>query len=192
MKRNSSTNYKTTFQQTQELLRKGEKDSRRNKLKELYRMESEKNEYELYIRKITSKQYETGKNNFKDEIENTLQFKERASSGLVNKHNQNYQNTSTSLKNTAKLIMKNNINTSENTGQRLSNPQNKDLNNIYDKYSSQIDNLKYVDFISRKRIQDELLKNINFQMEKLKYGLNTKSYEEKIAEEYYSSYKNQN
>jgi hypothetical protein len=191
MKRTSSTYYKTTFKQTQELLRKGEKDSRRNKLKELYRMESEKNEYELYIRKITSNQYETGKNNFKDELENTLQFKERASSGLMNKNNQNYQNTSTSLKNTANLIMKNNINNSENTGQRLSN-QNKELNNIYDKYSLQIGNLKYVDFISRKRIQDELLKNINFQMEKLKYGLNSKSYEEKIAEEYYSSYKNQN
>lgn len=59
-------------------------------------------------------------------------------------------------------------------------------------YSENLDVLKIEDFMSRKKMQDDLLININLQMEKLKFGLNDKSYEEKVAHDYFKSKRESN
>ena len=40
--------------------------------------------------------------------------------------------------------------------------------------------------MTRKKLQDELLDKINSQMEKLKFGLNDKNYEEQLARQIYN------
>jgi hypothetical protein len=59
-----------------------------------------------------------------------------------------------------------------------------ELNSSLKKYYENLDHLKIEDFMTRKKMQDQLLQKINSQMEKLNFGLNDKSYEEKIAKEW--------
>lgn len=63
-----------------------------------------------------------------------------------------------------------------------------ELDNNLCKYTQNLEKLKYEDFLIRKKMQDDLLSNINIQMDKLKYGLNDKSYEEKAAQEWIREY----
>jgi hypothetical protein len=63
-----------------------------------------------------------------------------------------------------------------------------ELDNHLSKYTQNLEKLKYEDFLTRKKMQDDLLSNINNQMDKLKYGLNDKSYEEKAAQEWIREY----
>jgi hypothetical protein len=65
-----------------------------------------------------------------------------------------------------------------------SNNQNEELDRTIKKYNENLEKLKFEDFMSRKQMQDDLLDKINSQMEKLKFGLNDKNYEEKLANDW--------
>jgi hypothetical protein len=53
---------------------------------------------------------------------------------------------------------------------------NKQLDQSINKYNNHLEKLKIDDFLTRKKLQDELLNKINFKMEKIKLGLNDKTY----------------
>jgi len=68
------------------------------------------------------------------------------------------------------------------------NPQIQTDSNIENSIKLQIkklENLKFDDFHSRKKLQDDLLDKIKYQMEKLMFGINDKNYQEQLANEWY-------
>jgi hypothetical protein len=63
---------------------------------------------------------------------------------------------------------------------------NIELDNKIKKYNQNLEKLKLDDFNARKRIQDDLISKINFKLEQLNEGLNDKSFQEKLAQEWNS------
>ena len=58
---------------------------------------------------------------------------------------------------------------------------NKELDYAIKKYSDNFDKLKVDDFLSRKKIQDDLLNKINMKLAKINHDINDKIYQEQFA-----------
>ena len=64
------------------------------------------------------------------------------------------------------------------------------LDNAISNYYENLEKLKIEDFIMRKKVQDELLNKINHKMERIKNGLNDKTYfKEDIYKDWYKELK---
>ena len=61
---------------------------------------------------------------------------------------------------------------------------NKELNYAIKKYSDNFDKLKVDDFLSRKKIQDDLLNKINMKLAKINHDINDKIYQEQFASQW--------
>lgn len=61
---------------------------------------------------------------------------------------------------------------------------NKELDYAIKKYADNLDKLKVDEFMSRKKIQDDLLQKINSKLTKINHEMNDKIYQEDIAEQW--------
>lgn len=64
---------------------------------------------------------------------------------------------------------------------------NRELDLAIKKYADNLDKLKVDEFMSRKKIQDDLLKKINSKLVKINHEMNDKIYQENIAEQWFNS-----
>ena len=78
-------------------------------------------------------------------------------------------------------ISNNNQNILQNKAQNKKYDVNKELDYAIKKYSDNFDKLKVDDFLSRKKIQDDLLNKINSKLLKINHEINDKIYQEKFA-----------
>jgi hypothetical protein len=163
---------------------------RRKKLKELYELENTKFEYEM----ISKGNKIALKDEYKKETEiinrKTPEIKEvpdRKNLYNIDKYNFSISGND---------IINNDLNSFD---KKVTLTPNRDLeiNKTYNQhkhkneldvtiklYNDNLEKLKLEDFMSRKRLQDDLLEKITKQMDKLRYGLNDKSYQEKLAEQW--------
>ncbi len=178
---------------------------RRKKLKELYENEIINLKYEMISGKNIKKEFEFL-------IDDNIKYSERSKivSDSNNRQDRNVtqfsqstncQNYSDNTHSNDKLIPQNSnyyplpkINPLANNQQILikKNPQYQNNSNIDNSIKLQLknlENLKLEDFYSRKKLQDDLLDKIRKQMEKLRFGINDKYYQEKLANDWYEERK---
>jgi len=138
---------------------------RNKKLKELYEKDKEMFEHQLQKK---------GNKNLK--INRSLN--DVNISNISRNNNRKFDNTKNDfiIENSNFLIHSNKENI------HLSYDMNSELDKSIKKYNQNLDQLKIDDFMSRKKLQDDLLFKINNQMEKLNTELKDQYYEEHLAQ----------
>jgi hypothetical protein len=158
---------------------------RQKKLKELLDAESEAYEFEIEVK---NKNNEKSENNKLDLDRNYNKFVSIKDNKVIDNEEKKIN-----IPQSGRNRLENNNSFSSSLKNRKETPNKfinleSELDMSLRKYTENIDKLKFEDFMTRKQMQDNLLSNINVHMEKLKFGLNDKSYEEKAAQEWLHDY----
>ena len=190
-------------------------DLRREKLRSLLLKEVDEYQYEVYsnngsetlLNKFnTFKNFNSQKSIKEEEKNNYLNNRENKNNEINNYQNQNIRNNYyNNINNGAEQNNKNinNIIPNQENGQnnnnmnlnRINNNEsykygNTDLDEELNGYTDYYNKLKVDEFMSKKRIQDDLLNQINQKLDKINKNINDKSYQENLAFQYFQN-KNQ-
>ena len=172
-----------------------------------YLNEEEKNNY-LNIRKninneinINNYQNQNIKNisynNYNNGAEQNISLNRNINDILPNKENgqSNIKNNNQQRNQEQEYYIRNNINQQNNNINIINNKEsykygNTDIDEELNGYSDYYNKLKIDEFMSKKRIQDDLLNQINQKLNNINKNINDKSYQENLAFQYFQN-KNQ-
>ena len=172
-----------------------------------YLNEEEKNNY-LNIRKninndinINNYQNQNIKNisynNYNNGAEQNISLNKNINNILPNKENgqSNIKNNNQQRNQEQEYYIRNNINQQNNNINIINNKEsykygNTDIDEELNGYSDYYNKLKIDEFMSKKRIQDDLLNQINQKLNNINKNINDKSYQENLAFQYFQN-KNQ-
>ena len=172
-----------------------------------YLNEEEKNNY-LNIRKninneinINNYQNQNIKNisynNYNNGVEQNISLNRNINDILPNKENgqSNIKNNNQQRNQEQEYYIRNNINQQNNNINIINNKEsykygNTDIDEELNGYSDYYNKLKIDEFMSKKRIQDDLLNQINQKLNNINKNINDKSYQENLAFQYFQN-KNQ-
>ena len=172
-----------------------------------YLNEEEKNNY-LNIRKninneinINNYQNQNIKNisynNYNNGAEQNISLNRNINDILLNKENgqSNIKNNNQQRNQEQEYYIRNNINQQNNNINIINNKEsykygNTDIDEELNGYSDYYNKLKIDEFMSKKRIQDDLLNQINQKLNNINKNINDKSYQENLAFQYFQN-KNQ-
>ena len=172
-----------------------------------YLNEEEKNNY-LNIRKninneinINNYQNQNIKNisynNYNNGVEQNISLNRNINDILPNKENgqNNIKNNNQQRNQEQEYYIRNNINQQNNNINIINNKEsykygNTDIDEELNGYSDYYNKLKIDEFMSKKRIQDDLLNQINQKLNNINKNINDKSYQENLALQYFQN-KNQ-
>ena len=172
-----------------------------------YLNEEEKNNY-LNIRKninneinINNYQNQNIKNisynNYSNGAEQNISLNRNINDILPNKENgqSNIKNNNQQRNQEQEYYIRNNINQQNNNINIINNKEsykygNTDIDEELNGYSDYYNKLKIDEFMSKKRIQDDLLNQINQKLNNINKNINDKSYQENLAFQYFQN-KNQ-
>ena len=172
-----------------------------------YLNEEEKNNY-LNIRKninneinINNYQNQNIKNisynNYNNSAEQNISLNRNINDILPNKENgqSNIKNNNQQRNQEQEYYIRNNINQQNNNINIINNKEsykygNTDIDEELNGYSDYYNKLKIDEFMSKKRIQDDLLNQINQKLNNINKNINDKSYQENLAFQYFQN-KNQ-
>ena len=172
-----------------------------------YLNEEEKNDY-LNIRKninneinINNYQNQNIKNisynNYNNGAEQNISLNRNINDILPNKENgqSNTKNNNQQRNQEQEYYIRNNINQQNNNINIINNKEsykygNTDIDEELNGYSDYYNKLKIDEFMSKKRIQDDLLNQINQKLNNINKNINDKSYQENLAFQYFQN-KNQ-
>ena len=172
-----------------------------------YLNEEEKNNY-LNIRKninneinINNYQNQNIKNisynNYNNGAEQNISLNRNINNILPNKENgqSNIKNNNQQRNQEQEYYIRNNINQQNNNINIINNKEsykygNTDIDEELNGYSDYYNKLKIDEFMSKKRIQDDLLNQINQKLNNINKNINDKSYQENLAFQYFQN-KNQ-
>ena len=172
-----------------------------------YLNEEEKNNY-LNIRKninneinINNYQNQNIKNisynNYNNGAEQNISLNRNINDILPNKENgqSNIKNNNQQRNQEQEYYIRNNINQQNNNINIINNKEsykygNTDIDEELNGYSDYYNKLKVDEFMSKKRIQDDLLNQINQKLNNINKNINDKSYQENLAFQYFQN-KNQ-
>ena len=172
-----------------------------------YVNEEEKNNY-LNIRKninneinINNYQNQNIKNisynNYNNSAEQNISLNRNINDILPNKENgqSNIKNNNQQRNQEQEYYIRNNLNQQNNNINIINNKEsykygNTDIDEELNGYSDYYNKLKIDEFMSKKRIQDDLLNQINQKLNNINKNINDKSYQENLAFQYFQN-KNQ-
>ena len=171
--------------------------------------EEEKNNYlnnrENKNNEINNYQNQNIRNNYYNNINNGAEQNNKNINNIIpnqenGQNNNNMQNNTNKTSNQdQQYYYRNNMNQQNNINNmnlnRINNNEsykygNTDLDEELNGYTDYYNKLKVDEFMSKKRIQDDLLNQINQKLDKINKNINDKSYQENLAFQYFQN-KNQ-
>ena len=171
--------------------------------------EEEKNNYlnnrENKNNEINNYQNQNIRNNYYNNINNGAEQNNKNINNIIpnqengQNNNNNMQNNTKTSNQDQQYYYRNNINQQNNINNmnlnRINNNEsykygNTDLDEELNGYTDYYNKLKVDEFMSKKRIQDDLLNQINQKLDKINKNINDKSYQENLAFQYFQN-KNQ-
>ena len=136
-------------------------------------------------------------NNYNNGAEQNISLNRNINDILPNKENgqSNIKNNNQQRNQEQEYYIRNNINQQNNNINIINNKEsykygNTDIDEELNGYSDYYNKLKIDEFMSKKRIQDDLLNQINQKLNNINKNINDKSYQENLAFQYFQN-KNQ-
>ena len=136
-------------------------------------------------------------NNYNNGVEQNISLNRNINDILPNKENgqSNIKNNNQQRNQEQEYYIRNNINQQNNNINIINNKEsykygNTDIDEELNGYSDYYNKLKIDEFMSKKRIQDDLLNQINQKLNNINKNINDKSYQENLAFQYFQN-KNQ-
>ena len=136
-------------------------------------------------------------NNYNNGAEQNISLNRNINDILLNKENgqSNIKNNNQQRNQEQEYYIRNNINQQNNNINIINNKEsykygNTDIDEELNGYSDYYNKLKIDEFMSKKRIQDDLLNQINQKLNNINKNINDKSYQENLAFQYFQN-KNQ-
>lgn len=161
---------------------------RRKKLKDLLEEENEEYKFEL-ISKGQNIPDRMNRYNNNPSYHNNYSYQQEVPQQVM--YNNQIQNEYREMRKTPQMSndyyqqymrQNNEMNMRNNMNYKPANyDANKELDYAIKKYSDNFDKLKVDDFLSRKKIQDDLLNKINMKLAKINHDINDKIYQEQFA-----------